>query len=173
MKKEILKCKSCKTIYNIFVSKEKGSNGAYFIFYKRSGQSASRYFCHGCKRDMINKKNRESGQSHSKKYEKTIPGFLMRSYSNLRSRCLGRVKPHLYKGLDFFEREEFYDWTNSDGKFFELYHTWKESGYDRKLSPSVDRIDPDQGYIPGNVRWVTHSENSSRIRKSKTKVSEK
>lgn len=44
---------------------------------------------------------------------------------------------------------------------------WHSSGYAEKhgktaASLSIDRIDPSKGYIPGNVRAITLSENSRR-----------
>jgi hypothetical protein len=46
--------------------------------------------------------------------------------------------------------------------FWELYEAYKNSGYDRKLAPSVDRVDSRRGYIIENMEFVTHSENSRR-----------
>ena len=97
----------------------------------------------------------------TKKYERSPNGFLMRAYRNLKSRCLGLVKPHLYKGLPFLEKEEFYEWSRNNADFWNLYRNWVRSGYEHRLSPSVNRIDPSHGYIPGNIEWVTHSVNSS------------
>jgi hypothetical protein len=33
---------------------------------------------------------------------------------------------------------------------------------DTRLGPSVDKIDPDKGYVEGNVRWVTKTYNSQK-----------
>lgn len=44
--------------------------------------------------------------------------------------------------------------------FHELFLSWEQSNYSRKLTPSVDRIDSSKGYYLGNMEWVTHSENS-------------
>lgn len=71
-------------------------------------------------------------------------------------------KHHLYHGKEIMSREEFYAWSLSDPDFIRLYAEWVESGFDRRLSPSVDRIDASLGYVEGNVRWLTHSENSRR-----------
>lgn len=97
-----------------------------------------------------------------KKYEKTKTGFIMRAYRNALSRVRGIQKKglHLYLGLEIMPKEEFYAWAKADLVFNRLFEAWKNSGEAPRLSPSVDRIDTTQGYIKGNVRWLTHSQNS-------------
>lgn len=97
-----------------------------------------------------------------KKYEKTIPGFLMRAYRNMQSRVTGvqKKKWHLYRGLSLLPRQDFYAWARDNWTFFELWLDWEKSGYDRKLTPSVNRIDSSIGYELDNIEWLTHSENS-------------
>jgi len=114
-----------------------------------------------------NKRQREyrqrNGNAGTKKYEKTESGFLMRLYRNMESRISGiqTAKYHLYKGLDILDKESFYKWAKSI-EFRSLFKLWEESQYDRKLTPSVDRIDSSKGYSIDNMEWVTHSENSRR-----------
>ena len=116
-------------------------------------------------------------QEACKVYERTRKGKLMRSYRNMESRVKGIQwrKAHLYadKSLDI-SRDEFYSWSLADEMYNQLYDAWGASGYSRKLSPSVDRIDSTKGYCLDNIRWVTHSENSrlgsiSKSRKRKEK----
>ena len=97
------------------------------------------------------------------KYEKTVPGFLMRKYRNMLSRVNGvqKSKHHLYSGKHLLSKDEFYAWSKVSGEFFTLFDAWEISGYDRKLCPTVDRIDSSKGYFVENMRWITHSENSS------------
>jgi hypothetical protein len=98
----------------------------------------------------------------TKKYEKTINGFLVRAYRNMQSRVMGiqKSKAHLYKGLSIMPREEFYKFSKGDRAFMRLWRDWVACGYTRVLSPSVNRIDPRRGYEIGNVEWLTQSENS-------------
>lgn len=98
----------------------------------------------------------------TKRYEKTKKGKLVRSYRNMQSRVCGIVKTkvHLYGGLDLLDRETFYAWSLSDPSFNTLFDAWEKSGYNKKLSPSIDRIETSIGYVLGNIRWITHSENS-------------
>lgn len=106
-------------------------------------------------------RRQETHNASTNKYEKTIHGFLMRKYRNMESRVLGIQyrKAHLYKGKALLSREDFYSWAMSK-EFVSMFDTWKASDYDRRLCPTVDRIDPSKGYLPENMRWLTHSENS-------------
>lgn len=98
------------------------------------------------------------------KYERTKPGKLMRIYRNMKSRIEGvqKAKWHLYRGKCLLSKEDFYTWAMCGHDFHRLFRDWVESGYDRKLAPSVDRINPEEGYHWDNMQWVTHSENSRR-----------
>jgi hypothetical protein len=95
-------------------------------------------------------------------YEKTKTGFLMRSYANMKARVTGvqKNRAHIYLGLSILPKEQFYAWAKSDAQFNKLFNAWERAGYDRTLSPSVDRIDNQRGYEPDNIRWVTQSRNS-------------
>lgn len=97
-----------------------------------------------------------------KKYEKTISGFLMRAYRNMKSRITGvqKEKAHLYAGLSLLPKDQFYSWAKADPVFNALFTVWVDLGYPRALSPSIDRIDPEKGYELSNMRWLTHGENS-------------
>lgn len=95
-------------------------------------------------------------------YGKTLGGKIMMSYHNMRGRVLGLQarKAHLYKGLPIMPRHEFYTWALKDERLKEVFAIWVASGYSKRLSPSVNRIDPALGYVAGNIEWLTHSENS-------------
>ena len=109
-------------------------------------------------------KRKRTGNWDYKKYEKTKNGFLMRLYQNMLSRVSGiqKAKYHLYAGCTLLPRVDFYSWAKSSEDFLRLFREWEWSGYDRKLTPSVDRIDSTYGYQLDNMEWVTHSENSRR-----------
>lgn len=109
-------------------------------------------------------KRLENGNAYTLKYERTKGGKLMRIYRNMKSRIEGvqKAKWHLYRGKCLLPRDEFHVWAMGAHGFHQLFTAWVESGYERKLAPSVDRIDSSQGYHPDNMEWVTHSENSRR-----------
>lgn len=101
----------------------------------------------------------------SKEYERTPKGYLMRSYRNMQSRVLGIQKREakFYLGLPLLPREEFYHWSLNNSPFLALHAAWLASGRDRRLSPSVDRLDVFSGYTLDNMQWITHSENSGKL----------
>jgi len=118
--------------------------------------------------DKVREKNREryynGGKAYYAKYEKTPKGFLMRKYRNMQSRILGiqKLKAHLYEGKTLLDRKEFYEWAFASKEFWRLYTEWVKNEYNRKLTPTVDRLDSSKGYFLENMEWVTHSENSRR-----------
>lgn len=115
-----------------------------------------------------------NSNSCTKKYEKTKKGFLMRLYRNMESRITGvqKQKHHLYSGKTLLNREDFYNWALNSKEFHSLFSNFELSNYDRKLTPSVDRIDSSKGYDISNMEWVTHSENSKRGAISRYKINE-
>jgi hypothetical protein len=122
------------------------------------------YHARGLCNAHAKKRARKLDPDMDKRYEKTPKGFLMRLYRNMQSRITGvqKKKYHLYKGKTLLSREDFYSWAGNHSVFIELYNLYVASGYDIKLAPSVDRINPDKGYELSNMEWITHSENSRR-----------
>ena len=53
-------------------------------------------------------------------------------------------------------------WAESDPEFIRLFKEWEESGYEYKLTPSIDRIDNSRGYDLDNIQFLTLSENSKK-----------
>jgi len=117
--------------------------------------------CRSCRnkvqRDYRNKRNGLLSQSI---YDKTKKGFLVRCYRNMKSRVSGVIKKGNYKGLPILEKELFYQMSISNKDFNLLFDKWEKSNYERKIVPSIDRINSKEGYVVGNIRWVTLSENS-------------
>jgi hypothetical protein len=122
------------------------------------------------KRRLRNKKYNDSvkGKAKNKEtitaYTKTVKGFVMRLYRNMKNRVTGvnKSRTHLYLGKDLLPLEEFYTFAFGSALFYQLFGAYKESGWDRKLAPSIDRIDSSKGYTLDNMEWVTMSENSRR-----------
>ena len=112
---------------------------------------------------------KQNGNAYTKKYEKTKPGFLMRLYRNMESRVTGVQQRHiyLYEGKELLPREDFYTWAHGNPNFHSLWDAWVTSGYDRRLCPSVDRIDSKMGYRIDNMQFVTFSVNCSRTSRRK------
>lgn len=126
-------------------------------------------------REEKNKHQREqralNGNIHTKKYEKTPKGFLVRTYRNMLSRVNGvtKNKNHLYLGLEILDKETFYKWSLVQDDFWDLFNDWIASNYDRRCTPSIDRIDSSKGYTLDNIQWITFSENCKRGANSRFK----
>lgn len=121
--------------------------------------------CYGrglCNKHYLRVVRKETGNATTRRYEKTKRGFLVRAYRNMLSRVTGvqKKKAHLYEGLTILPKQEFYEWALTNIVFNELFACWVVLGYDRRSTPSVDRIDSTRGYEKGNIRWLTHVENS-------------
>ena len=113
--------------------------------------------------------NPERLKAYCRKYEKTFNGYLMRMYRNMKSRITGvqSRKAHLYQGKELMDKELFYEFAKCSPMFRTLFYQYEKSGYDQKLAPTPDRIDPTKGYSVENIQWVSHSENSRRGATSK------
>jgi hypothetical protein len=98
----------------------------------------------------------------STKYRKTPRGYLTWVYQNMKKRVTGKDagKEHLYEGLDLLSTTTFAAWSLADVTFIALFKGWAEKDFVPYGGPSIDRIDSRGGYVLGNMRWITHSENS-------------
>jgi len=133
-------------------------------FHKKSSNSDGlEYDCKICANKKIRDRRKRTNNSATKVYEKTLKGKLIRTYRNMLSRVKGilKNKEHLYKGLEILDKEDFYKWSLDNKEYEILFNQWVSSGYDLKLSPSIDRKDASKGYTLDNIRWVTFSENCS------------
>lgn len=112
-----------------------------------------------------------SENKHTKLYEKTPNGFLMRVYRNMKSRIFGiqKLKQHLYVGKHLLDKSDFYKWSLDNKNFNELFEIWKTSNYDRRLTPSIDRIDSSKGYELSNMQWIPFHENCRKTSRNKGK----
>lgn len=124
-------------------------------------------------REEKNARQREyrakNGNSCTLKYERTLKGHAMRTYRNMLSRVRGiqKSKLHIYFGLPILSKYDFYEWALNDPVYIDLWEAWTASGHEHKLTPSIDRINPDEGYELYNMRWLTHSKNSSLSNKNR------
>lgn len=85
-------------------------------------------------------------------------------YSQLKQRVEGRaVRPYPVEGREILSYGDYCVWvTNNMDVFDDLYATWEQSGFSRKLTPSIDRINNDKGYTMDNMQWITVSDNSKK-----------
>lgn len=85
---------------------------------------------------------------------------------------LGTRRPDLYAGKPIMPKDVFMSWAKNHPDFLSLYKRWVSSEFDRKLTPSVNRMNSARGYVLGNVEWLTNSQNcglAGTVKKMKAK----
>ena len=102
-----------------------------------------------------NKKSREKAKFTHRGWITKVYGRMKRS-SETRKNC----------PLDF-SKEEFTIWIKENKVFKKLHKDWVDSCFDKKLVPSVDRIDDYGGYSFDNIQLMTWEENNKKGRLSK------
>lgn len=114
-------------------------------------------------RMMNGDKWRKAHSLGMKKYRRTKIGYMRHKYLQMKTRIRGRPdrKNDSWRGKSICTREEFLRWSMQNPSFHRLFRQWLHNQNNPKLWPSIDRIKNTEGYIIGNMRWVTHSENSS------------
>lgn len=110
--------------------------------------------------------SREYNMVYQRMYRKTKQGMLAMKYSQMSKRVRGLDnRGKYYKGLPIIERDVFYQWALHNPIFHKLFANYKESNWQLRLAPVVDRIDSYKGYVFGNIHFVTFSANSSGEKK--------
>jgi|SRR5690606_18635735 len=153
-------CKRCKKVKPLEVFE--------VLKCRKSGYGSRCKECKNTEQSLYRQRNKNASTT---KYEKTKKGYLVRTYRNMLSRVSGVLthKSHLYEGLEILNKEDFYNWALKNKTFNTLFDNYEKSGYTLKEAPSIDRKDSKRGYTLDNMRWLTHSENSSLGNKSRFK----
>lgn len=91
----------------------------------------------------------------------TINGFLSKLYSNMHSRVQGKTAHDRgrWKGKSIMPKDVFLVWAKNHSDFLALYKRYAQAKFDRRLAPSVNRMDSKKGYSLDNIEWVTNSQN--------------
>lgn len=105
-------------------------------------------------RGIINRKREiMKNLSATEKYRRTRKGVLTNSYGHQKAR-----RPVEYS------LAEFQGAFLNDIKFNRLYGQWLNSGCNRQLKPTVDRINCKKGYTLDNIQCLTWAENRYKQR---------
>lgn len=117
-----------------------------------------------CK-DCVKKyaRDRDTRPTDMKRYRYNYVRYWKHKYAMLKQRCIGKYSHKSYIGREYLSQEEWIDWCEkTKEQFMPMYRAWQESGFKKKLAPSVDRIDESKGYVLGNLQWLTLSENCKK-----------
>ena len=89
--------------------------------------------------------------------------YLGTCYSEMtrRTKHLDVLRPK-YLGKKICTKLEFFNRFLNDSDFLTQFEIWKESGYQRCSSPSIDRIDNEGDYNIENLRFISHSLNTGK-----------
>jgi len=94
-------------------------------------------------------------------YRRTYRGKITAMYDRIIFR--GKING---KNNEYFTVQDFIRWLKENG-YDARYKDWESSAYKKQLSPSVDRIDPLQGYTFKNMQLLTWEENRLKGNKEK------
>lgn len=147
------KCKDC------------GVDKGVADFYPTQGE------CKECSKKRV-RKNWDNKRGYYEKYDKkrireNFNYIFLHRYSGLKARVEGRaIRKYKVEGMDICTKEEFIGWCKENLSEFKILHSkWKESKYNTKLIPSIDRKNNNVGYLINNLQWISKSDNSKKYTK--------
>lgn len=90
--------------------------------------------------------------------------YMNKMWCALRQRSTKESMGSSAYGKEYLPFSEFWDWYVTETKevFETMFQAFKDSGFDRTLAPSVDRIDAKNGYQRDNIQWLTLSDNAAK-----------
>jgi len=102
----------------------------------------------------------------------TKPEFYLGTCYSEMTRRVTRFDPKRprYFGKEICRKEEFINRFLHDEEFLRLFKGWQDSGFKRRFSPSIDRVDNDKDYTIDNMMFIIHHENSKKDNGKKIKL---
>lgn len=90
-------------------------------------------------------------------WRRTRPGLISNIYTEQKRSSKGRGHPPPEYTL-----EELAGWFETQSNFPTLYKAWVDSGYDKWLRPSTDRLVNTEGYSLKNIQLITFQANNKK-----------
>ena len=151
------KCYDCK--------KYLPENKFYKIIQNKSGLSCRCIDCEKIRNKEYHKvrktKNSLSWQKIRDKRKCDLKTMAYSLYKGIYNRVHGFDRPS-YKGLPYPSLADFYELALNSETLKQLMSQWKKRNYDKRYSPTVDRIINSEGYKISNIQFLTKSDNSSK-----------
>lgn len=125
-------------------------------------------WCRECRKNIdagYRIRNSDKIKTFSKEYKRTVSGLINTIFWGQK---LSRKSSKSNK-IVLYTLEELTEWVIKNPKFGELYLNWQNSGYDKWLKPSIDRILPSGNYDFKNIRLVTWKENDEKGKRERFK----
>lgn len=125
--------------------------------------------CKDCNKADVRKNYAEKREekraydSHRQRY--SFQRIFLHRYMNIKHRCEGKISGGRYVGIPYCDKETFLAWCYDKkqmNSFIRCWNHWRESGFKRKYTPSVDRIVDKDGYIPRNMQWLSSVNNTKK-----------
>jgi hypothetical protein len=98
------------------------------------------------------------------KYKTSKKGLVYSMHIKIRERTKENYRTPYWRGMEFIDKATFVSFVMLDSNFNKLYDNWVESEFNEKLTPSIDRINSDIGYVLGNLQIITNEENRTKAR---------
>jgi len=97
----------------------------------------------------------------------TITAFLNKMYRDMKARVTGTKRgavadrsSHIYVGKPILPKDVFMQWARNHPDFLTLYKRYVMNDFERRLAPSINRINSKKGYTLDNMEWMTSGQNS-------------
>jgi hypothetical protein len=117
---------------------------------------------------MINREVQRKKQADwSKKERRSYDGYLRSIYRSACERVATRKTTAQHITFTLGELKKH---ARLRTQYPKLHEAWVKSGYDTRLSPSIDRIDNTGDYSLDNVQFITKSQNAAKGRGPNSKV---
>lgn len=103
---------------------------------------------------------RENNNSIDKDFDLKVWGA--RTYGNMQRRIRTKESPNISL-YEILPRSVFYEFCEENKFLLEkLWKDYRDSGFSRKLAPSIDRIDTCKGYSLDNIQIITFGDNIAK-----------
>lgn len=128
------------------------------VEFYRHKQMADGYLnkCKDCAKIDTNNNPKVFSNKVEGSYDRTEKGVIRVIYKTQKanSKRRGHFPPN-------YSKAELFSWLYANG-YKKLYHVWVQSGYEKRLKPSCDRLDDYQGYSLDRLRLVTWGDNKNK-----------